>query len=73
VDESHLSDENKDQMEGEDECEDFEGEHKDNGDIYLEVEEIHDHIDSESDMMSELLEQFKDVISKVRKVVKIFK
>jgi hypothetical protein len=66
-----LLDENKNQTEGEEECEDSEGELKD--DLYLEVEEIQYNIDSESDTLPELSGEYKEVISKVRKVVRIFR
>ena len=67
VDESHLLHEEQNQMEGEEECEDPERE------LYLQVEEIQDNLDGESDTLPELSEEYKDVIAKVRKVVKIFR
>jgi hypothetical protein len=53
------------------EREDSEGEL--NGDIYLEVEEIQYNIDSESNTLPELSDEYKEVISKVRKVVRFFR
>jgi hypothetical protein len=71
VDESQKLDE--DQTDGEEECEDPEAGEL-NIDLYLQVEEIQDDPDAGlSDMLPELSEEYKDVIAKVRKVVKIFR
>jgi hypothetical protein len=48
------------------ECDDLEGQLG----LHLEVEDIQDDIDS--DTVPELEDKYKDVIAKVRKVVKIF-
>lgn len=71
VDESQLSDEGQNQTECEEECENSEDEHK--TDLCLEVEEIQDDLHTESDTMPELSDEYKNVIAKVRRVVKIFK
>jgi len=58
-------------MEGEEECEDPEGEL--NIDLCLEVEDIQDDLDTESDTLPELSDAYKGAIAKVREVVKIFR
>jgi len=63
VDESHLSDEEQNQMEGEEKCEDPEGELE--IDLYLQVEEVQDNLDCESDELPVLSHEYKDVIAKV--------
>jgi len=71
TDESHLLDEEQNQMEGEEECRDPEGQL--NIDLFLQVEEIQDNLNSDSDTLLEFSDEYKDVIATVRKVVKIFR
>ena len=63
-------DEKQNNMEGEDEYKGPEGEL--NIDLYLQLEEIQDNLDSENDMLPELWDDYKDVIAKVRNMVKLF-
>ncbi len=67
VDDSQLLNKDQNCMEGGEECDDLEGQLG----LNLEVEEIQDDIDS--DTVPELADEYKDVIAKVRKVVKIFR
>lgn len=61
-----VADSQLNSIEGEEECDDLEGQLG----LHLEVEDIQDDIDS--DTVPELEDKYKDVIAKVRKVGKIF-